>query len=108
MKTMRIATFIVLFLTALNTVASIDFDGLVGYTVIAATHITGEFEGADYDKLVKLDNGMIFEWMTYHYHYAYHPAVVVFGKNVTLNGKTATVYKIWIEDDEALDAIRVR
>lgn len=108
MRRVKVAALIVLLVTTLNAVASIDFEALVGYTVIAATHITGEFNGADYDKLVKLDNGMIFEWTTYHYHYAYHPVAVVFGKNVTISGKTITVYKIWIEDDEALDATRVR
>jgi hypothetical protein len=83
---------------------------LVGYTVFASTNATGELEGADYDKVVKLDNGMIFEFETYDYFYAYHPDVIVFAKKITLpNGNTVTSYKLVIEDeDEVLDVMRLR
>jgi len=84
-------------------------ESVVGYTVLTTTNITGETEGADYDKLVKLDNGMIFEWNTYDYFYAYHPEVAVFAKSVTVNGKSFIVYKLVVEDeDEALDVTRIK
>jgi hypothetical protein len=95
--------------TTLRLSASGQFDGLVGYTVIACTHATGELEGADYDKLVKLDNGMIFEFNTYSYFYAYRPDVVVFAKTVQYQGKSVTLHKLLIGDeDEVFDATRVR
>jgi hypothetical protein len=86
-----------------------QFDELEGYTVIACTHAAGELEGADFDKLVKLDNGMVFEFQTYSYFYDFRPAVVVFGKTVQYQGKSLTLYKLLIGDeDEVFDVIRVR
>jgi hypothetical protein len=44
-----------------------------GYAVILETNISDDFEGCDYDKCYKLDNGAIFKCNHYSYHYAYHP-----------------------------------
>src|ERR1700693_6583779 len=86
------------FLPTVARAQSIDaLDGVIGYTVITTTYISGETEGADYDKLVKLDNGMIFEWETYDYFYAYHPRVAVFAKSVVVNGKSIILYKLIVE-----------
>ncbi len=86
-----------------------NFSELVGYTVVACTNATGELEGADFDKLVKLDNGMIFEFHTYSYFYAYHPDVVIFSRTVQYQGKSVTLYKLVIEDeDEVFDVTRAR
>jgi hypothetical protein len=83
---------------------------LQGYTIVAATHSTGELEGADFDKLVKLDNGMIFEFQSYDYFYEYRPDVIVFAKStVLLSGKAFTSYKLVIADeDEVFDVMRVK
>ena len=82
---------------------------LVGYTVVECTNAKGELEGADYDKLVKLDNGMIFEFHTYSYFYAYRPDVVIFSKTVQYQSKSITLYKLIIEDeDDVFDVTRVR
>jgi len=82
---------------------------LMGYTVVAATNVSGSFEGADYDKLVKLDNGMVFEFQEYSYTYSYHPDAVVLAKalDVPATGKQALIYKL-IVDDEIYDVRRVR
>jgi len=52
-----------------HAISASELGGLVGYTVVASTNASGELEGADYDKVVKLDNGMIFEFQTYDYFY---------------------------------------
>jgi len=93
-----------------HAISASDLRGLVGYTVVASTNASGELEGVDYDKLVKLDNGMVFEFQTYDYFYAYRPDVVVFAKTVTLpTGKSFTAYKLIIEDEgEVFDVIRIR
>lgn len=86
-----------------------QFDELVGYTVIECTHAAGELEGVDFDKPVKLDNGMIFEFHTYSYFYAYRPDVVIFAKRVEVGSKSVTLYKLLIEDeDEVFDVTRIR
>ena len=85
---------------------------------MAATHVDGSFEGADYDRPVLLDNGLLFKFRTYHYHYAYHPQAIVLAQQTTadelrkmglkpLSEKPLTTYKLII-DDEVYDVSRVR
>ena len=82
---------------------------LVGYTVVATSNVVGDFEGADFDKPVKLDNGMIFEFHTYSYFYEYRPDVIVFAKTVQYQGRSVTLYKLMIADeDEVFDVTRIR
>jgi len=96
-------------MTKAKAIDASQFGELMGYTVVACTNGTGEIEGADFDKLIKLDNGMIFEFETYSYFYAYHPDVVVFAKATQYQGKSITLYKLIIEDeDEVLDVRRIR
>jgi hypothetical protein len=89
----------VVILSGVLTMKAIDagqLSELLGYTVIACTNASGELEGADFDKLVKLDNGMVFEFQTYSYFYSYHPDVVVFAKTVEYQGRSVTLYKMLI------------
>ena len=92
-----------------NAIDASDLRQLLGYSVVACTNATGEVEGADFDKLIKLDNGMVYEFETYDYFYAYRPDVVVFAKTVQYQGKTVTLYKLVIGDEgEVFDVHRVR
>lgn len=84
------------------------FDEVKGYTVIDVTYASGTFEGANYDKLIELDNGMIFKFSEYKYHYAYRPHVVVFGRHYDIDEvkqfypeatTNFTTYKLLIDDD---------
>src|SRR5467141_5475559 len=84
-----------------------ELDEIVGYTAITSSNVSGEFEGADFDKPVKLDNGMIFEFTEYSYSYSYRPEVIVFAETVTYQGRDVTLYKLLIEDD-LYDARRIR
>jgi hypothetical protein len=100
---------VVLYVPNAGAIDAGQFDELVGYTVAICTHAAGELEGADFDKLIKLDNGMVFEFHSYSYFYAYHPDVVVFQKTVEYQGKTVTLYKLVIGDeDEVFDVSRIR
>ena len=83
---------------------------LKGYTIVAVTNTTGEFEGADFDKVVKLDNGMLFEFHQYDYFYENRSDVIVFAKVLTLpTGQKFTDYRLIISDeDEVFDVTRVR
>ncbi len=109
-RTLPLLIFFVLSCAPLtNAINASDFHEVLGYTVLACTNASGELEGADFDKIVKLDNGMIFEFHTYSYFYAYHPDVVVFAKSVQYGGKSVIVYKLLIEDeDEFFDVTRIR
>jgi hypothetical protein len=92
------------------------FNELVGYTVIAATSVAGDFEGADFDKVVKLDNGMIFEFTSYNYSYSYRPGAAVLARTVPVEqlqklgkrpDRPLILYKLIVED-EIYDVFRVR
>jgi hypothetical protein len=95
-----------------------DLDEVLGYTMVSFTHVDGEFEGAEFDKLVQLENGMVFEFTEYNYSYAYRPAVAVFAESVSAAdmleagiknppARGMTLYKLVIED-ELYDVRRVR
>ena len=95
-----------------------DLAELVGYTGVAASNVKGEFEGADYDKLVRLDNGMIFEFNEYSYTYSYRPTAVVFAQRLTpeemrrlgptkVPTQAITLYKL-VVGDEMYGVTRIR
>jgi hypothetical protein len=93
--------------TGLPALDANDFSSLVGYTIVAVTAVDGDFEGAEYGKLVQLQNGMAFRFDEYNYSYAYQPDVVVFAKQVTAGPRSVVLYKLLI-DDEMYAAHRVR
>lgn len=59
-----------------------DFDELEGYTVSAVTKVDGNFEGCEYDRKIKLQNGWVLTCKNYNYHYAYSPTVAVLTQDV--------------------------
>lgn len=78
---------------------------LVGWTVVADSNIEGEFEGPDYDKIVKLDNGWVIEFHEYDYFYEYNPEIVIFA----INYKGSTLYRALIDGgDDIYDITRIR
>ncbi len=84
-----------------------DLEEIVGYTALVSSNVTADFEGADFAKLVELDNGMIFRFREYKYTYSYRPDVIVFTRISTYQGRSITVYKLLI-DDELYEVVRVR
>ena len=84
-----------------------DLCELVGYTCIDCSNVVGDFEGADFEKLVKLDNGMIFEFNEYNYSYSYRPEVAIFAMERNYKGESHIMYKLVIED-EIYDCFRLR
>jgi hypothetical protein len=108
-RTIRILVgFLVLVVAVRSAAAQIDVSklgGLVGWTVVADTNIQGEFEGPDYDKVVKLDNGWLIEFNEYDYFYEYHPEIVVFSTKF----KGITLYRAIIDGgDDVYDISRLR
>jgi hypothetical protein len=111
LKVSLYSLFILVVFNAPNSIYAFDmgqFDEVKGYTVMDVTHAVGRFDGADYDKLIELDNGMIFRFSEYKYYYAYKPSVVVFGRIYSLDEvkkyvpsatSGLTSYKLLIDDD---------
>ena len=60
---------------------------------VLKTNISDEFEGCDFDKTYRLDNGLIFECRTYSFSYSDRPEVTIF----VIKGRSPVVF---IEDEE--------
>lgn len=99
-----VCLLLVSFSTSVYALDADDLTELVGYTIIASSKVVGDFEGADYDKLVELDNGMIFRFKEYKYRYRYRPTAIVFAFPYS---ESIVLYKLII-DDEIYDVNRVR
>jgi hypothetical protein len=90
---------------------------LLGFAVVAESYVVGEFEGGYFDKTVKLDNGMVFEFNTCHYTYSYRPKATVYAKTFSIpelkkmGVKNPTqpikLYRLLIED-YIYDVFRIR
>lgn len=76
-----------------------DFDEVVGYTVIAVTQVRGDFEGCDFDKKIRFDNGWTLTCSSYSYSYAYRPDAVIFAKTCPHKGVNYWMIKVLIDDE---------
>lgn len=76
-----------------------ELDGLVGYTIMAATQVDGDFEGCDFDRVIRLTNGSRYRCSGYSYTYAFMPDAIVFAKPVTIQGKDIGDIRILIDDE---------
>jgi len=74
---------------------------LSGYKYVGDSTVSGAFEGADFDKAVKLDNGMVFLFQTFGYTYTYRPSALIFQYG------NSSMYELLI-DDEAYSVKRIR
>lgn len=72
---------------------------LEGYVVAAVTNVDGEFQGCDYGRIIKLQNGSTFKCSSYGYTYAYSPDAVVFAKIASFQGKSLATIKILVEGE---------
>lgn len=58
-----------------------EFRGMEGWTIIATTQVEDEFEGCDFDKVIKFINGMVLKCSTFSYTYSFMPNAVIFAKS---------------------------
>ena len=98
MKTIALALGLLLATAALaDSISTSRFSEVVGWTVLGVTQAKGEFNGADFGKLIGLDNGAIFEFEEYGYSYAYRPDVVIFARRMSLGATSVIAYKLLID-----------
>lgn len=71
-----------------------------GYGVLEETSVSGDFEGCDYDKVIKFVNGMFFRCQTYRYHYAYGARV-----HILANVRRGHDELVVMIDDEEYDGV---
>ena len=65
-----------------------------GYGAIEKTQVNGDYQGCDFNRQIPLMDGLIFQCMSYSYHYAFMPEVLIL-KHVT-NGSL----KVLIDGEE--------
>ena len=99
----RFIALLCLSITAANADLADELEDLEGWLIFTSSTVSGDFEGADYGKVVKLDNGMIFEFDEYDYTYAYRPTAVLLAKEY----RGVIFYKLIVED-EVYDVTRLR
>ncbi|MFP3333397.1 hypothetical protein SB761_22040 [Pseudomonas sp. SIMBA_064] len=56
------------------------FQGMVGWTIAAVTQVEDEFEGCDFDKVIKFMSGIALTCSAYGCSYAFMPFSVIFTK----------------------------
>jgi hypothetical protein len=72
---------------------------LEGWTILSVTSVDGEFEGCDFGRKIKLEDGSVLTCAEYNYTYSYDPDAVVFGKRVSINGHTFMSIRLIVEDE---------
>jgi hypothetical protein len=72
---------------------------LEGYTVVAVTQVDGEFKGCDWDRPIKLQNGMVLKCRTYSYSYSYAPEAAVFSKLFQHQGKSFAQIRLLVDGE---------
>ena len=70
---------------------------------VIETYIDGDFEGWEGETIWKMDNGQIWQQASYayHYHYAYHPKVLIYRADVGWKMKAD-------DDDESVAVKRIK
>jgi len=63
---------------AIPAYADCDHSGLVGYTIVAQTSVSGEFEGCDFNRVIRYLNGMKTTCSGYSYTYAFAPDATLY------------------------------
>src|SRR5262245_42296108 len=81
-----------------NALDTYELEELVGWTIVASSQVDGSFEGCDFDKKIRLANGMVLTCRTYSYSYSYRPKVIIFAQSVTHQGKNFSMIKALIND----------
>jgi hypothetical protein len=94
-----------------------ELASIVGYTAIACAIAEGDVDGGEDGELIKLDNGMIFEFTEFSLVDEYMPEVIVFERIITpkeakeLHNREIpeplSIYTLLI-GDELVNVIRVR
>jgi hypothetical protein len=76
-----------------------DLDDLERWTVAAITNVEDKFEGCDFDRQIRFDNGLVLTCSTYSYTYVYRPDAVIFVDDFEFKGHTYWSVKALIDDE---------
>lgn len=76
-----------------------DFSGLEGWTVATVTQVEDEFEGCDFGRKIRFDNGWTLTCNTYSYTYSFRPDAAIFFKSMQYRGRSYRLIKALIDDE---------
>jgi hypothetical protein len=87
-------------------------ENYVGYTIVASKTIVGyrdkdgkssdDFEGCDFDRKIRFDDGTTLTCSGYDYTYAYRPTALILMKSSEFQGRK-TAQAVMIVEDDAYD-----
>ncbi len=72
---------------------------LEGCTILSVTSLDGEFNGCDFDRVIRFTDGSVHRCSTYSYTYSYRPDAIIFGKRISYQGSSYTTIKVLIESE---------
>ncbi len=72
---------------------------LVGWTIVAETSVDGDFNGCEYGRRIRLQDGSVFVCAEYNYSYAYSPEVIVLAKRTSTGNRQLVQIKLLIEGE---------
>jgi hypothetical protein len=75
-----------------------DFAGLEGWSVAAVTRVNDRFEGCEFDRKVRFENGWVLTCSTYAYDYTDKPGAVIFVKTTEYHNQPYWNVKVLIDD----------
>ena len=90
-----------------SAVDATDLGGLVGFTVVAATRVMGDYYGVEPGKPVLMENGMVFSFAKPFSTYTYRSSAVVFAKTEAKTEEKIAGYKL-VVGDRLYDATRIK
>jgi len=76
-----------------------DLDEVEGWTLAAVTTVVDDFEGCDFEKAVRFENGWRLVCSDYSYTYAYRPEAAIFVRKWSYEGRDYWIAKVLIEDE---------
>lgn len=72
---------------------------LEGFTIVAVTQVDGEFKGCEWDRMIRLTNGLVLKCQSYSYSYSYSPDAVVFAKTFKHQGNSFAEVKLLVDGE---------
>ena len=117
MQLFKLSTLIAIFSFFLcfpKTIALADCTSIleqnVGWTIVGSKTIEGwrdpgkkkedGFEGCDHGRIIYFMDGSSVTCNSYGYQYAYMPTAIILGRSINYKGKSISIYKMIVEDDE--------
>lgn len=96
----RLIVLIALFMIQANTshANQLDMSQLKGYTLLYQKTIEDDFEGCDFDRVIRFMDGTSLTCSSFSYTYSFMPTAYIYGKSKHHNGNNFVLIRMVVED----------